>query len=201
MNLSLIFSSCSFCRSGAWLYFYEHNLLCNVHVDIAVVMIILLLNFCLLWIQVSKVWCFQYRRDSWFFNQTHQFIVKFWKLMCLLDVCVCEGNALCKCVCVGGAAAGPEPCSLSFRSAQSGISSLTEMLLSLCQIRPSSYTHVTSASGRRSGRTAQTWRRPRRVSPGDRGRDLTTGSLSFRKKDMTSKPSFNLAMSHCASRP
>lgn len=42
-----------------------------------------------------------------------------------------------------GVAIGPEPCSLSFRSAQSRISSLTEMLLSLCQIRSRCYTHAT----------------------------------------------------------
>lgn len=43
----------------------------------------------------------------------------------------------------GSSGGGHRPCLLSFRSAQSQISSLTEMLLSLCQIRPHHYTYVT----------------------------------------------------------
>lgn len=39
---------------------------------------------------------------------------------------------------------GPEPCSSSFRSVQSGISWLAEMLLSLCQIRSGCDSHVTA---------------------------------------------------------
>lgn len=54
-----------------------------------------------------------------------------------------------KAACTGEAVGGghrSEPCSLSFRSAKSRISSLTEMLLSLCQIRPGCSTHVTAHS-------------------------------------------------------
>lgn len=45
---------------------------------------------------------------------------------------------------VGCVATGPEPHSSSFRSVQSGISWLAEMLLSLCQIRSGCDSHVTA---------------------------------------------------------
>lgn len=102
----------------------------------------------------------------------------------------------------GGVATGPEPCSLSFRSAQSRISSLTEMLLSLCQIRPRCYTlHNTTARSEpdpelRDGGIRWEFSLARRRAGPEPGRGST-----FLQERLHFKALSNLCRSHCASLP
>lgn len=105
-----------------------------------------------------------------------------------------------------GVAIGPEHCSLSFRSAQSRISPLTEMRLSLCQIR-SRLLHPrnTAALGeldRQLRNGAAHWKfslAGQRAAP-EPGRE-STSLQKQRAERLRFKAAFDLCRSHCASSP